>query len=726
MDRRRFLHISSFTAGAWLISGLTPFVLQAQEIVGTDSFTPHKLIKIQSDGKVILYVQKQEMGQQINTSLPAIIAEELDVDPENVQVETLPYEAATAGTYNTYASASVRSGWGTLRKAGAAARMMLIEAAAAELRISPQELITDKSRVINPRNGDFLPYSSLIEKASKLKVPENQTLKEIKDFKLIGKKIKRTNINNIITGKHQYGMDIRLPEMVFAAVVRSPVFYGKVKSWDDSALKKLGPGIIKIVQVYQMGKGIDNRNGVAIVASNTWLAFKAQQLIKIEWDFSDKATGNSSSVSEALKEAIKSEQPTLRFNTKGKATSFAKSTNPNAFKAVYELPYLSHLAMEPVNCTAWYKNGNYQVWGGFQAPGVFNKLLPKAFGVDSSDIFVNLLPMGGAFGRKEKVDNAAEAMQLSKAVGKPVQVVYTRADDTQNGFYRPASYHELSAVVNKTSVSEWRHEIGIATFPGKNISAAQDIYGGAAADLCYPIADYQTAFYPVESPIPIGSWRSISYNHNVFAIESFIDELAGYTNTDPVDFRMNLFAAENINEGKLKHIQRLKNVLQKCAEGINWKQQPIPGRYRGIACCEYTHAEAYVAHAFEISISPENVIQIHKVVCAIDSGLIVDPDGFRAQQEGSLVWALSAAVKENITFENGQVEQQSFFDHDVIRMMEMPPFELIIIKSNENPGGGGEPGVPSVAPALCNAIAAATGERIRKLPLIKEGYTLYT
>ena len=333
--------------------------------------------------------------------------------------------------------------------------------------------------------------------------------------------------------------------------------------------------------------------------------------------------------------------------------------------------------------------------------------------------------MGGAFGRKEKVDNAAEAMQLSKATGKPVQVVFSRADDTKNDFYRPASFHQLTAVADKSSVSSWRHEVGIATFPAKNISSAQDIYGGPANDLCYPVNDYQSAFYAVESPVPIGSWRSISYNHNVFAVESFIDELAKRLLIDPVDFRMNLFKnGFDENNGKTKHMQRLQTVLQKCADAIHWKQKPLLKRFRGIACCQYTHTDAYTAHAFEISVSPEKAITIHKVVCAIDCGLIIDPDGFRAQVEGSLVWALSAALKEEITITNGQVDQQSFFDHDVMRLREMPPFELIIVESNENPGGAGEPAVPSVAPALCNAIAAATGKRIRKLPLIKEGYTI--
>ena len=728
MKRRNFLKISSFAAGAWLISDLIPLSSDSKDKVSVESFMPNPLIRIQSDGQIILYVMKQEMGQQIDTSLPALIAEELDVDPETVQVETLAYDATIAGRYNTYASASIRSSWQSLRKAGAAARMMLMDAAAEVWQVSREELKAENSKVINLKNGASLPYAELIEKASRLQVPENPVLKSLKDYKLIGKKNKRTNIKKILGGKQQYGIDVRLPGMVYAAIVRSPVFYGKPKSWDDSALKALGPGILQLVPVSQMGNGVDNRNGVAIIATNTWLAFRAQQLLKVEWDLSGAIpNGSTPALSGALKKAVSTETPVLQFDSKGKASSFSKLNDPKAFSAAYELPYLAHLAMEPVNCTAWYKDGKYELWGGFQAPGAFANNLSKAFDPEPSAIFVNLLPMGGAFGRKEKVDNAAEAMQLSKATGKPVQVVFSRLDDTRNDFYRPASFHQLTAVADKLSVSSWRHEVGIATFPAKNISGAQDIYGGPANDLCYPVSGYQSAFYAVESPVPIGSWRSISYNHNVFAVESFIDELARHLQIDPVDFRMNLFKnGFDDQDEKLKHMRRQQNVLQICADAIQWKQEPLPNHFRGIACCQYTHTDAYVAHALEISVSPEKAIKIHKVICAIDCGLIIDPDGFRAQVEGSLAWALSAAIKEEITITNGQVDQQSFFDHDVMRLREMPPFEIIIVESNENPGGAGEPAVPSVAPALCNAIAAATGKRLRKLPLVKEGYTLLT
>lgn len=329
------------------------------------------------------------------------------------------------------------------------------------------------------------------------------------------------------------------------------------------------------------------------------------------------------------------------------------------------------------------------------------------------------MPMGGAFGRKEKIDSVADAMQIAQATAGPVQVIYSRIDDFQNDFYRHASYQHLAAVSTPGHISQWRHQLSIATFPGKEISGPWHTFGGVMNDLCYTTGDYQSAFYPVESPIPLGSWRSISFSPNVFAIESFIDELAVHNKTDPIKFRFNILdvAASNDNI-------RLKNVLSKCADHIGWWQKPAEGRHRGVACCIYGHSSSIVAHAIEISVSKDKLVKIHRCVAAVDCGLIIDPDGLKAQVEGSLVWALSGIFKNEITFSNGIVDQQSFADYQVLRMNEMPPFEIILIEGADHPGGGGEPAVPSLGPALCNAIFAATGFRIRELPAQKHGFRL--
>ena len=725
MDRKSFIRISTLSAGSWLLSELLPIRALGEGTKDDTPFQPSPLLKICADGKIMIYAQKQEMGQGISTALPLLLAEELDADPAMVTIEMLPYNALNAAKYNTYASASIRSNWMEMRRTGAAARAMLITAAAQQWQVSPDACRTENSLVIDINNGQAIAYEKLIAGANKLEIPKNPLLKEIKDFKLVGKKTKLADNKKNTIGTYRYGMDVRLPGMVYATIVRSPTFYGKVRSWDSSAVKRLGSGILEIIEVGQLGNGVDNRNGVAIIATSTWLALKAQGLLEVEWDLGHVAYTDSALLTTAMKAALMNDEPTLKFDAKGKSMDFDPTTGPSSISCEYELPYLAHFAMEPVNCTAWYKNGKYEMWGGFQAPGAFTTILPKAFGIDKTDISLHLMRMGGAFGRKEKVDNAAEAMLLTKAIGKPVQLVFSRFDDTRNDFYRPASYHKLTAVLSGNSISTWTHQVSIATFPGKAIATANDVYGGAAADLCYPVSKYQSAFYPVESPLPIGSWRSISYYHNVFVVESVIDELAESIKVDPVAFRLNLLRnyLTTIEEKRRKPLSRLANVLEKCAEAIGWKEKVGDGRFRGVACCEYSHAEAYAAHAFEISVSASKTVTIHKATCVIDCGFIVDPSGFRAQIEGSLVWAISA-LENKITLKDGQVGEQSYHDYEIARINKIPSLEIIIVDSIENPGGGGEPAIPSVAPALSNAIAAATGIRMRKLPLQEQGFHL--
>jgi isoquinoline 1-oxidoreductase beta subunit len=518
---------------------------------------------------------------------------------------------------------------------------------------------------------------------------------------------------------------MRLPGMLYATIVRAPTVAAKVMRFDDKAVRALGPGIVDVLEVHAMS-GCDNRSGVAILATSTWLALQGQSLLQVEWARGAVPHADSATLSQALRAAPGQDTPALVYDAHAKADGYAPlPASPGLVQAEYELPFLAHAQMEPLNCTAWYRDGRYEVWGGFQAPGYFATTLPKAFGVDRSAIDLHPLAMGGAFGRRERVDNAAEAMQLSRACGRPVKLVFSRPDDTRNGFYRPASFHRLSATADAHGIAAWRHQVALATYPGKTITAAHDIYGGPAGDLPYPIDDVRSSFYPVESPIPTGSWRSIAYSHNVFAVESFIDELARRVKADPLRFRLDMLRRDvPAPDATAAHRRRLAAVLARCGETAGWQRPAPKGRARGLACCVYAHTQAYVAHAFEISVTPARHVRIRRAVCVIDCGLIVDPSGFRAQVEGSLAWALSAAFKGEITVRDGEVEQQTYSDYDVLRLAEMPPFEIVIMPSLEAPGGAGEPAVPSVAPALCSALFAATGHRVRRLPLRLDGYTL--
>jgi isoquinoline 1-oxidoreductase beta subunit len=714
MKRRNFIRLSSFSAGAWLLTDLIPVSLAASGSAESNQFSPDPLLKIAESGAVTIYFVKQEMGQNVITALPLIVAEELDVNPAIVTVETLPYDPSKAGNYTTWASDSIKSSWMPLRKVGATGRMMLVLAASQRWKVSPDDCFTQDGKVINKLSGAFVEYKDLIKDAGMLTPPEKVKLKAPAEFKWLGKSVRKVNASAIACGKYAYTMDIRLPGMLYAAVVRCPVYSGKVVSWDSSGLNKT-PGILKILPVTQMNDAM-NRNGVAIIASNSWAALEGHRLLKVKWAYDVGAIPDNEALFHQFGTEMSTGKPARVFG-RDKNAPFQEIDHPDAYHAAYEIQYLAHAAIEPMNCTAWYQNGKFEIWGGFQAPMYISNTLPKLFGVKSADIRVNLMPMGGSFGRKEKVDNVADAMQLARVMEAPVQVIYSRSDDMQYDFFRPASCQRLSAVYQSGQLKQWRHQLGISTFPGKDISGPWHMLGGVTNDLCYTTGDYQSAFYPVESPIPLGSWRSIAFSPNVFAIECFMDELAHHHHIDPVTFRLGLL-------GNMPDHVRLKAVISKCAEEVGWDKAPAQGRYRGFACCVYGHAQAYAAHAIELSVTGGKSVTIHRCVAVVDCGLVIDPDGLKAQIEGSLVWAISGVFKNEITVVAGKVQQHGFSEYEVLRMNEMPPLEIILMEGGESPSGAGEPAVPSLGPALCNAIYAATGKRIRELPISKHGFTL--
>jgi isoquinoline 1-oxidoreductase beta subunit len=731
MRRRDFIKLNSFISGGWVMAQLIP--INGFATATTDCFQPSPLIKLCSDGKIIVYVIKQEMGQGVQTSLPMILAEELEADLKDIVVEAMTFDPTKGGAFDTGGSTSIIEEYMPLRKAGAAAREMLVAAAAAEWNTSIENCKAEKSKVINTTNNKEIAYKDLISRASAMPIPKDSILKNYKDFKVIGKQgQKKTNIKDIVSGKMKYGIDLKLPGMLYATIVRCPVIGGKVKSWNIDSISKI-EGIIKVFEVKEMGEQIDNRSGVAIVSSMRWSALKAQQQLKVEWAI-DAAAGsvNSASYFVELKKKLGG-TPDIIYNEKGDAVKDVFLKDATRINSTYTLPFIAHATMEPVNCTAQFKDGKFEIWGGFQSPSKVTATCSKYFGVKPKDIFINLLAMGGGFGRKLNADYGAEAMQIAKEFSVPVQLIYTRADDMRFDVYRPASMHKLSCNLGTDKMPEqWEHDIAISPvgdfylgMRGSPFWLGIEAGGGAYGDMYYDIKGLRSTVTRTSPPVVVGWWRAVNFTYNNVVIESFVDELAKKAGMDGLSYRLELLKKlqpGKIKDGSLYNPRRMEAVLKLAAEKIDWTKKRASGRGLGIACCFYNHAKAYTAHAFEVSVDKSKKVTVHRAVVATDVGTIIDPDGFANQVEGGFVWGLSAVMKSEITIEKGAVLESSFFDFEVARMPDVPKLEIHIVQSNEDPGGAGETSVPSVIPGIMNAIAAATGVRVRELPLKKSGY----
>lgn len=733
MRRRAFIKLNSFISGGWIMAQLIPF--KAIAGVTADCFQPSPLIKICSDGKIVVYIIKQEMGQGVQTSLPMIIAEELEADLKDIVVEAMPFDADKGGEYSTGGSTSVMRQWLPLRNAGAAAREMLILAASNEWGMSPENCKAERSKVINTINNKEIAYKDLINKAALLPIPKDPQLKNYKDFKVIGKGgQKKTNIKEIVSGKMKYGIDFKLPGMLFATIVRCPVIGGKVKTWNNNSIASI-EGIVKVFELKEMGDKIENRSGVAIVANNRWSSLRAQQKLKVEWDINNEALiVTSNSYANTQKERLKKASDII-YNEKGDVVKDRFVPDSSWVTATYQLPFYAHATMEPVNCTAQYNNGKFELWGGFQTPGKAATVAAKYFGIKPKDIFINLMPLGGGFGRRLSIDYCSEVMQIAKELDKPVQLLFTRADDIKFDVYRPASTHKLSAKLGINNMPEqWQHDhvtspVGDFTQGNKGsaIWLSGEAGGGAYGDMYYDVKALRSTVSRTIPPVSLGYWRAVNFSYNNVVIECFVDELAKKAGKDGLQYRLALLKnlkPAKIKDGSLYDPRRMEKVLLLAAEKIDWNKKRPKGTGLGIACCFYNHAKAYTAHAFEVQVDKNKKVKIIRAIVATDVGTIIDPDGFANQVEGGFVWGLSAVMKSEITINKGAVEQSSFFDFEVCRMPDVPKLEIHIVASNEDPGGAGETSVPSVIPGIMNAIAAATGVRVYELPLKRLSYTL--
>ena len=706
VTRREFLETTG-VVGAGLLLG---FHLPAGGRFGTAAagaapFAPNAWLRLGTDESVLVIVDRSEMGQGVTTALPMLLAEELDADWSKVRIEFAPADKAYAnplfGMQGTGGSTSVRAAWQPLRKAGAAARDMLVSAAAQTWGVDKAECRAERGAVIHGPSRRRLSYGRLVAKAATLPVPQDVPLKEPKDWRILGTRVRRLDTPPKVDGTAEFGIDVKVPGMLVAVIARSPVRGGAVASF-DAAKARAVPGVRQVVQV---------SSGVAVVADGYWPAKQGRDALAVTWNEGPNAQLTSASISQLLAQSADHAGAVARHD--GSDPEAALAAAATRYDAAYELPFLAHATMEPMNCTAHVRADGVDVWAPTQFQTGAQGLGAKIGGVAPEQVTVHTTYLGGGFGRRFELDFIQEALETSKAVGAPVKVIWSREDDTQQDQYRPACYHRLRAGLDAAGQPvAWTHRIVAPSimarvFPNlvKNGIDGEAVEGGVG--MPYTVPNVHVEYLMPDTGIPVGFWRSVNNSFNAFVVESFVDELAHAAKRDPYEYRRDL----------LTKAPRHLGVLNLAAQQAGWGAPLAAGRSRGIAV--WKSFETHVAQVAEISIDSDGTVRVHRVVCAVDCGPVVNPDIVEAQMQSAIVYGLTAALWGEITIDRGRVTQSNFNNYRVLRLAEMPRVEVHIVPSSESQGGVGEPGTPPIAPAVCNAIYAATGKRLRKLPIGK-------
>jgi CO/xanthine dehydrogenase Mo-binding subunit len=671
------------------------------------AFAPNAFVRIGTDGAITVILPQAEMGQGVYTALPMLVAEELEVGLDQVKVEHAPgsdrvYANPALGFQVTGGSTSVRGFYKPMRQAGAAARTMLVAAAAQSWSVDPASCRAERASVIHSATGRKIAYGDLAERAARLPVPQQITLKDPKDFKLIGTPAKRLDTPSKVNGSAQFSIDVRLPGMRIATVAASPVVGGKVAGLDESKAKAI-KGVHQVVRLDEV---------VAVVADHMWAAKQGLAALAIRWDDGPNANVTIADVVKGLDEA--SQKPGVVARKEGDAPSaFRRATRK--VEAIYQAPFLAHAAMEPLSCTVHVRKDACEVWTGSQVQGRAQATAAEVTGLPLEKVVLHNYFLGGGFGRRLEHDYVTQAVRIAKQVEGPVKIVWTREEDVQHDVYRPYYYDRIAAGLDaRGKPVAWTHRIVgpsiIARWapPAFKDGLDPDALDGAV-QLVYDIPAIQVEYVRHEEPVlNTGFWRGVGVTHNCFVIESFVDELATAAKQDPVAFRRALLGKS----------PRARAVLDLAAKEAGWGKPLPPGHGRGVSLM-YSGWDTYLAQVAEVEVASSGEVRVKRVVCAVDCGTMVNPDIVKAQVESAVVYGISGALWGEVTLKNGRVEQSNFNNYRVLRMNETPPIEVHLVRNLEAPGGMGEPGTAATAPALANAVFVATGTRIRQLPIQK-------
>jgi isoquinoline 1-oxidoreductase beta subunit len=736
ITRRTFIAAGT-AAGAALVLGF--YIRHEHEPDAPRELRPNAWLRITPDDNITVLVEIPEIGQGSRTVDTMMLAEELEVDFSKIRVEQAPVAPAVYKNLGTGGSDGTRAAWNYMREVGAQAREMLVTAAAQHWQVPKRECHAERGNVIHAGSGQRLSYGALVEFASRLPVHEGEDipLKEARDFRFIGKGVPRVDVPSKVDGSATFGIDVRVPGMLFAVIARCPYFGGTLRSFDATEARSI-PGVRAVFTVPPIGflpktnRNTNVASGVAVVADSTWAAMQGRKALKISWDRGRGGDESTASLRKRLEEGL-SAAPAFVAIDQGNSQK-ALEGGEHRVEAVYELPFQAHATMEPMNTTVHVHQTGIEVWSPTQIGNIVQDEIASLSGIPANKITVHMMLCGGSFGRRYQYDYPAEAWYVANEMkGRPVQLLWTREDDMQHDFYRQYSVHRLSGALDaRAKIAAWWHRLVSTPIrpvfdPPEKLKdpkhvASQELSGAEVVP--YQVSNLRVDYVPVDSPVPRAWWRSVEASFNAFAVECFVDELAHAVHHDPYLFRMSLLREHRLLRSVMNpddpplDTARFRETLRLAAEKSGWNKPMPPGYGRGIAC-HYAFG-SYLAHVAEVSVNAKGNVRVHRVVSAVSCGTAVNPDGVRAMTEGAINFALTPVLSGEITIKDGATEQTNFDGYQVLRIGDAPDVEVHILPGDGEPGGMGETGVPPLAPAVANAVFAATGKRVRRLPIEPE------